>query len=561
MNKKPDEQKSQSKLSKIYLENILKTLPEPIYWIDKEGAMLGCNEAEAKLYDLAEPSQLLGKNTYELGQRLGWSKELIDGLRSNDKEIMQIGISRVVEEVVTSKKGELKTYLSHKAPLLDEKNEIIGIIGTSIDITELKETQKALAEQIKKTESAYRSKGEFLSTVSHEVRNPISNVITYQNIVKEKLDELQDFFFEKVFAEINRLGKPEIAKKVAEDFKSIGNEYRVAQAEAQRSLNALINLGNLHQMQLYGVVVKDEINSVNNLLEDSISFCATHNFRNIKFQSEINPGIPPEIQFDYANIKQALCIIIGNAMRFSAENDRIKIKVSSAREDEKDNLKISIQDFGVGISPEQLKTIFVTLLGDEEHTRESIYRKPSVQLPQAKLFVEASGGSLEIQSMIDQGTTVYITVPFKISSSINELNQTTGSLINQNSNCYVLLIEDDLVIQKATRADLELLKYRVDVVDTGRLALKKALENDYDIALLDISLPDMSGLEVMRQVRLIKEDKMIFIAVTSHANDEDEEHFISEGVMTVLRKPVTKLQLKSTIAAAMKVKASLNDEK
>lgn len=541
-------------LAEVYLQNILQNLPEPIYWLDRNSVILGCNDPEAKIFGYDKSAELVGKSILDIARIQNWKPGVAEALVQNDQEIMRTGQAKSVEEIDTAPTGELRSFLTHKAPLYDESQNVIGIIGTSINITQLKNTQKALDEQIKKTEKAYRSKGEFLTTVSHEIRNPISNVITYQNLVKNELDKLQEIFFESVIEGLANQGKADIVQKISDIFQMTFEYFSTTQAESHRSLNALINLASLHRMQVNGVQPKFEMCNVKKLLEDSIAESTYPNYGKIHVQVQINSELSENINLDYNNVKEALKIIVGNAIRFSHDNGRVKIKADNLSENQQKYLIVSVQDFGEGISAEQLENIFETSLSDEKTSKESIYRKPSIQLPQAKMWVEASSGYIDIKSILKQGTIVTLKIPYEAVQ--DNLNQ---EVITQKQGCNILLIEDDLVIQKATLLELIELKHRVDIASNGKDAIKFALENDYDVALLDISLPDISGLEVMRVVRSKKEDQIIFIGVTSHATEEDEEYFIEQGAMTVLKKPVSKQILKSTIHAALKVKASLNE--
>jgi PAS domain S-box-containing protein len=120
-----------------YLD-IINYLPEPVYWADKNSVLLGCNEAEAKLFGLTV-EEAIGKNMHNFCEILRWDRKIADVTRKNDIKIMETGIAQSIEEHSLSLDGKItKTFLSHKAPLFDANRRVIGFIGTSFDITKRK---------------------------------------------------------------------------------------------------------------------------------------------------------------------------------------------------------------------------------------------------------------------------------------------------------------------------------------------------------------------------------------------------------------------------------------
>jgi CheY-like chemotaxis protein len=269
---------------------------------------------------------------------------------------------------------------------------------------------------------------------------------------------------------------------------------------------------------------------------------------------------------DSANLSAALSILIGNAIRFSHPNERVKIDVTTLEKKGNNYLRITVQNHGAGMPDEQVKNLFVILNNEDKNTKEAIYYKPSVQLSRAKMWIEASGGNLELTSVLNQGTTASVLIPYTIindTKAINTVQKLKSTIVHEavSPRCSILLIEDDIISQKVTYNALVGLGYKVDVASNGAEAIKMALKNQYDVAILDISLTDMNGIEVMRQIRAIKKDNIIFIAVTSHSSEEDEDYFVSEGAMAVLAKPATIPQLQNMIEEAMKVKIRLGQER
>jgi two-component system aerobic respiration control sensor histidine kinase ArcB len=104
------------------------------------------------------------------------------------------------------------------------------------------------------------------------------------------------------------------------------------------------------------------------------------------------------------------------------------------------------------------------------------------------------------------------------------------------------------------------LGYQVDIAKSGAEAIQMAEANEYTIVLLDITLPDINGLDVMRQIRESKGEEIIFIALSSHSSEEEEDYFMRQGAMSLLAKPVTSEKLKNALDDALETKARLERE-
>lgn len=527
------------------LKRIAPLLPAPLYWEDRDAVILGANdicfaETGAKVSDA-----YIGKALYEL-----YPKEMAEQIKRHNELVMETKKTLIQEEVIEDiSTKKIKYFTAIKSPLYDEDGEVIGIVGSSINITELKETQQKLAEKILEIEKAHRSNIEFMCMVSHEIRNPVGNILSFQTVMKELLESLQDCMHEKIFPNLTCSNKPELVEEVKKLFRDTFESHRISRDEALHSMSALENLGNLHRIQLQGVQSLWELRNIHKLIDEVIERHPESSYNKVEFQINIDPSVPQEASIDYANIVIALQILIRNAARFSHDKGRVKIKIETIQDGDIKKLAITIQDFGLGISETQRKHLFDMLSHPEEALEEILYRKPSIQLPQAKMYIEAAGGSIDIRSALNQGTTVYITTPYRLPEE---------RAVKPKESCRVLLIEDDPIAQQLTKNLLYKLGYHVNYASSGEEAIELALKNEYDVALLDISLPDINGLNVMREIRSKKKDQIIFIAQTSHTSEEDEDRFISEGAMTVLKKPPTKDELRNMIEAALVVKKNLN---
>jgi two-component system aerobic respiration control sensor histidine kinase ArcB len=545
------------------LENVIAVMPGHVYWMNKEGIYLGCNNLQAESAGLNARQDIVGRRNKELP----WyyhSSELPEVLDTVNNKVMQTGESVLLEETGTLNGGKKVTFLSSKVPLYNNRGEISGMVGISMDITKEKEAQKLLNK-----ERVSQAMLEFISTASHEVRGPVSNVAVLAKLLDENLKTLQNL--------INTHKSTLDVGKAMEDvvLKALDRCDDIC-TESERSLASLRNLIRFHWMQIYGVETVMERCDIPYMLDVAIEKSRYLNQNNVKIIKDISPDVPTgTIVTDVENIISALTIVVGNALRFSHLNGKIYIRVEPVKTtDNKTSeytfFSIVVQDFGIGMHKEQIQQLSPEV-SDPDGEKESIYRKPSVQLSCAKIYVQAYGGTLFIESVLEQGTKVTLTVKCHEAKPISEEEKRLVRVMINHSDilpqlykekakhvageplCSALLIEDDSTTRYLTYNKLVGLGCKVTVAVNGREAIKMLLKEHYDLAFLDITLPDINGLEVVRRFREEKGDnnKTNFIVISSHNLPQNEASMQDQGIMAFIAKPVTEQELKEVIDKAL----------
>jgi len=202
-----------------YINNILEYVPGCIYWKDVNGVYLGCNQAEAEVLGFKSSKEVIGKTDYDLI----WKYEA-EVLRKTDQRIMQ---SRKVEEIletVTASKGKKIVMLTKKSPLYNDKGNVVGIIGVSIDITDRKEKEE-LEIKLKLQEDLYR----IARDVAHDIVSPLTALGAFQYLVTNKLTDKENEILDSLKRSIN-----DIAGKMMEKYKEIkdiGNTKAISAAK------------------------------------------------------------------------------------------------------------------------------------------------------------------------------------------------------------------------------------------------------------------------------------------------------------------------------------------
>lgn len=526
-------------------EQMIAHMPGHVYWLDKNNVYLGCNDLQAKHLGFSSRQEIVGKTNYDLA----WKEQAAD-LNTLNTKVMETGKVHIAEEFAVLADGKQGTFLSQKVPLRDKEENIIGVLGISMDITERKKMEQELAEQVVKTQKANRSKTIFLETASHEVRGPVGNIIALTNDVQSYIEKLRSIVFGKVVELVtDREEKRELIDILNNCFANITDEISTSNAEAQRTLDALINLSEIHRIELEGVKSQPEETNIDYLIQQALDETKTKfehflDKNNISLIVNVSPKIPTTIHLDKKNILQALKIIIGNAIRFSHEKSNVIVTADIEKQNDNEFINIKVEDFGTGISEEHLNIILDNTLAEEEQNGMRTYKKPSLRLTQAKLRLEASGGKIKIESAPEKGTAVTLQLPLNASNQKSSNEKTSRK--NVASSNKVLLMEDDALTQAKEKQYLEKCGCTVDAVSLGIDAINLIKKNKYQAVFLDITVPDIDGLEVMKIIKTI-DPEVAVVAITSHVSSHNQEYFQDEGFDAVLTKPVNQKKLKDVV--------------
>jgi PAS domain S-box-containing protein len=514
--------------TKEYFENILDMVPGHLYWKDENGVILGCNDAQAKSAGFKSRFEMVGKTDFDMP----W-KEQAEYLRKTDMEVMKSGTEKTVEEESVLSNGTKAVFLSKKSPIYCN-GKIVGIVGISTDITDIKTTQNELSKEIEKSSRAYQSKTEFINIASHEIRRPTANCISLTSIVDETIDKLKSFFYGEIADNLAKDKKIEIMDKSKELFKQIKGYLSTISEQSSLALNYLINLGNLHTLESEKISVEFQVCDIHHLIDRILKKTPLIREKNIEVNTMIKENFDKKIDIDYQNVYEGLLIIFNNAARFSKENSVINVKIEPCDIDN-NYFKIVIQDFGKGIEEKQLKQIFNTIF-ETDKNMENKYAKISLNLPQVKMKIEASGGKIDIESEINFGTKVKLLVyKRKVDLIVKNIEKSKKN----NRKLNLLLVEDDKVMLEIEKKYVEKTGHNVYFETSAEAAINNLMNKEYDAVFLDVNLSGKNGIEVLRYIRRTKEGSIPVIMVTSHANSKDIDYFIEEGATEVLTKPVS----------------------
>jgi len=515
--------KAELEKEKGSIENRFNAVTETIvgnhWWKDLNGRYLGCNDELAQLYGLEAASEMIGKTDYELP----WANEA-KAIIASDREVISRAIKTTSEWATSDKTGEPIFFIITKAPLRDQSGVIIGTIGNATDITEQKQIQIELRLAKERAEAASRAKSSFLAVVSHELRTPLNSILGSTQILNRKADNA-------VLAE----HVSDIAQAAESLLILVNDILDSARMEQGRFkfVNAPFNIRK---------IVNDTINNIDRRLID----------KPIEIKTECDPELPELVVGDAFRLKQILLNLLDNAIKFTDSGNITVSVLCDTYGMYEVGLLFKVSDTGIGISEEMQSKIFNRFTQvDPEHSHTA--RGTGLGLAICKQIVEAMGGEIHVESVLEQGTSFCFNIPFKLQLDTPDNNDAlvpcdSDLSAKLYSGCRVLLVEDNPLNQKVNKVLLEELGCVVDVAMNGKTAIKNIKTNNYHIVFMDVGLPDMDGISVAKEIRRQEDSRIIpIVALTAHVLEKDVQECYQAEMNGVLKKPVTINDLRRTL--------------
>ncbi len=502
------------------LERVLSNLPGIVFWKNKDSMYMGCNQILAKLFNARSPKDIIGRTDFEFQ----WGKEEARRVIGDDQEVMLSKQPKLnIIEALPIKNGSIMYVITNKVPLYDKNGEVVGILGTATDITKQIETEKALQAEKEKAEAANQAKSNFLATMSHELRTPLNGILGMAQILR--------------------------SKKLDQEAK----EYALAIEQSGQNLLALVNdILDIAKLEAGKVAIEQEPFSLSKLLNEiEISMRLTISHKPIKFIFQCDEDVPSILMGDKRRMRQILVNLIGNAVKFTTKG---RIKTTAHLKKKTEGLawiEIKVEDTGIGIPDNKLQTIF------ERFTQvESQYNRrfdgAGLGLAITKSLLDMMNANITVKSKLDKGTTFKLTIPFKILTHTRQgrvQGLRSGKANKEALNLNILLVEDNEINQRVADSMLRSFGCKVDIAATGGEATELYKKHQYDLVLMDLSLPDQDGIQITKKLLSLKKGSAPppIVAVTAHVLQEDRQRCLDVGMNDVITKPLIKEELEAQL--------------
>lgn len=373
-------------------------------------------------------------------------------------------------------------------------------------------------------EKANRAKSDFLSSMSHEIRTPL-------NVIVGLAEDISTY-------------KDSVPKEVVEDTEDIRNASQTLLEIVGNILD--INKIESEKMQLVEKPYdfKEEITKLCSVTKTRIGD------KNIIFNLNIAKDIPDELIGDKSKIKEIINNLLTNSIKYTNEGE-INLNINCINNLSKNisNLIISVQDTGRGIKKENIDKLFTKFerLDVELNTTTE---GTGLGLAITKSLVEMMNGKINVQSEYKKGSIFVVQIPQKI-SQLSKVKTTTSSSKIVNDVSYkdkkILIVDDNKLNIKVARRALKDFDFIIDEAYDGLECLEKVKNNQYDLILMDIMMPNLNGEETLKKLKEDHNFNTPVLALTADALETSKDKYLNEGFIDYISKPFNKEQIKEKL--------------
>lgn len=533
-NKKLEALSYSEKLASQYSRSLIEASRDPLFTISPKGKITDMNEATVKVTGESR-KKMIGTDFFNYFTEPKKAKAVY-------QEIFSKGF--VADYPLTIVDGVLTDVLFNGSVYKDDKNKVLGAVVVARVITEQKRIEKELIEakvfaelateiageaKIKAenatriAEDAVKAKQQFLSNMSHEIRTPMNAIIGFTKVVlKTDLTTKQ--------------------KEYLSAIKISGDALIVL-------INDILDLAKVDSGKMtfeqtpFKMAVS--VSAMLHLFETKILE------KNLELVKEYDSRIPEVLLGDSVRLHQIILNLVSNAVKFTSKG-KITVSVRLLSEDEeKVTLEFAVKDTGIGISPTKIAGIFDDFQQATSDTSR-LYGGTGLGLAIVKQLVEPQGGSVHVESKIDEGSTFSFILSFKKTIAVAEEELSLIELDEEIKSIKVLVVEDIALNQLLMKTLLDDFGFERDIASNGKIAIEKLQKKSYDIILMDLQMPEMNGFEATEHIRNKMNSKIPIIALTADVTTVDLAKCKSVGMNDYISKPVDEKLLYSKIIGLVK---------
>lgn len=503
------------------LEVLLESMPFCIFFTDRNQRYIRVNLMMAKLLRVASSDEAIGKTNKEF-----FTKRVARKMIEEDRNIIETG-SPIVNKILYFEDEGVKGYWmeKNKIPIRDERGVITMIMGIFKDVSDLMRIENELKEARDRAEESDRLKTSFLANMSHEIRTPMNGIVGFANLLRDPglSEDKRDLFLKHIDNSSNQL------------------------------LNIIDDIIDISKIESGQLKISNKPVRINEVL-DEIYSSFFHRIRGdapgeklVDFKlKKGNENVDFTIVTDDFRLSQIFNNLIGNAIKFTKKGHiTFGYVIRNHR-----HVEFFVSDSGIGIPNNKLRLIF-DRFGQVSQERSLQPTGTGLGLPISKSLVNLMGGEMWVESVGGKGTTFYFTLPLIIEEPVEESRILISNKTYNWNNKHILVAEDEELNWQFVREMLRRSGATIHRARDGREVVSLTRKLSPDAILMDIKMPEMSGIDATRKIRGFN-DSVPIIVQTAFVMAEEKEESMLAGCNHFVTKPLDRTTIMELIDSYFK---------
>ena len=504
------------------LKTIINNVPDMIFVKDRAGRFVTVNKALLQILGANSLEEVVGKTDYDFSP-----PEMACNYVADDQIVMRNGKALFdQEESSLDADGNNVWLLTTKVPLVDENNNVSGLVGIGRNITKRKLAEDELLSAKEVADLANRAKSDFLANMSHEIRTPMNAIIGMTELLLDT------------------------------NITDSQRDYLQMVQESGDSLLAIINdILDFSKIEAGKLELDNTIFDLRESLGNTMrSLAYRAHSKNLELAFRVHSNVPASLCGDVGRIRQVLVNLAGNAIKFTDEGEVVVEVDCDTILNDSIILNFSVRDTGIGISEEKCETIFKEFeQADASTTRR--YGGTGLGLAISSRLVEIMGGRLTVQSKVGHGSTFQFSVTLKVNN-----DQVSGLAIPVVVGGTRVLIVDDNATNRLILEEMVtnwgMIPSDTSNADDAIDLLQKANTHGkpFGIVLSDVNMPETDGFMLAEKIRknaAISQTPILMLTSGGRMGDREKREEL--GIAANLMKPVKQSELFNSIVRALGV--------
>jgi len=512
------------------LHTLMDSIPDNIYFKDAEGRFIRVNKAKANRSKLQHPDEAVGKTDADF-----FPADHARKAHEDEERLMRTGVPVVGKpERLVWPDGTVSWVSTTKVPFRDTNGQVVGTLGVSRDITDLKTAEAELEAAKEAAESANRAKSDFLANMSHEIRTPMNAILGMTELV---------------------LDTP---------LTNAQREYLSMVHESGEALMAIINaILDFSKIEAGKLELDPREFPLRESLGDAMKTLGLRaHEKGIELACSFDPETPEWLIGDVNRIRQVIVNLVGNSIKFT-ERGEVVLSVSKrpAGGNEID-LQIEIRDTGIGIPPEKQATIFEAFEQVDASTTRR-FGGTGLGLAITARLVELMGGTIGVRSEVGRGSTFHFTIRLPVCNDQHPSLRAVQPVVVRGTRA--LVVDDNATNLKIVNEMLTNWGIQSTTASGAKQAfqlLQDAARDElpFRLVVTDVNMPDVDGFSLVQWIR--SDPRLVetlVIMLTSGGRPDDYAMCERLRVVAHLMKPVKQSELFDVIVSALGVNATEDD--